>query len=84
MFDASLLLQENACFWHFTKNISLRRRVIVVATRFLRRLNLILARTLIYGRYLWVHIELFGRQITLFSEVVAAYAYVPILYFRLK
>jgi hypothetical protein len=43
---ASLLLKENACFLHFTKNISQRRRVIVVATCFLGRLNLILARTL--------------------------------------
>jgi hypothetical protein len=35
---------EGKCrFWHFTKNISPRRHVIVVATGFLGRLNLILA-----------------------------------------
>jgi hypothetical protein len=43
---ASLLLKENAYFWYITENISPRRRVIVVATCFLGRLNLILARTL--------------------------------------
>jgi hypothetical protein len=37
---------EGKCLWHFTKNISQRPRVIVVATCFLGRLNLILARTL--------------------------------------
>jgi hypothetical protein len=35
-------MKENACFWHFTKNISPRRRVIIVAACFLGRLNLIL------------------------------------------
>jgi hypothetical protein len=42
---ASRLLKENVCFWHFTKNISPRRCVIVVATCFLGRINLILAST---------------------------------------
>jgi hypothetical protein len=40
---ASLLLKENACFWHFTKNISPRWHITVEATCFLVRLNIILA-----------------------------------------
>jgi hypothetical protein len=43
---AEILLKENACFCHFTKIYLPRWRVIVVATCFLGRLNLVLARTL--------------------------------------